>query len=204
MLDNQQIQSHWPTIKNQVLSRWTKLSESEVERTHGTPAALEKLVHNRYGHNEEFKKTYEKLCQSCFHSSKSVEPSFATSNLDDVFLGDSPERRLNANYAKVEHSANINRETDDELSAYSPTSSHTSLDDEQVDESYNDYDNAYDDNENYTHFTSPDEFNLSHGPNLPGADIPLGRQQSSATKISTAKAAPISSEVSSNDAKKKS
>lgn len=203
MLDNQHIQSHWPTIKNQVLSRWAKLTESEVEKTHGIPNDLKKLVQTKYGHHEEFTKTYEKICQSSFHSSKNIERDSVNNNRDDIFLGDSPEKRLNPSYSKVDHVANINRETDDELSAYSPTSSHPSLDDEKVDDFYNEIDNSYED-EHYTHFTSPDEFYPSHGPGLNGSDIPLGRNKSSATKVSTAQAAPSSSEVSSNDAKKKS
>lgn len=225
MLSNEQIQNNWPTIKTQVLNRWNKLSEAEVERTHGAPKSLGQLVHKKYGNNEEFDKTYEKICEFSSHSSKNITQvtsktlathkgtgvqkqadgvsdiptdSTSTSTLDDVFHGDSPERRLNANYAKVDHNPNINREADDELSAYSATNSRSSQDDEQVDEYYN----QLDDNESYANFTSPDEFYPSQDPSV-SSDIPLGRDRSSATKQSTAKAAPKSSVVSSNDAKKK-
>ena len=235
MLNNQQIQNNWPTIKTQVLSRWNKLSEADVEKTHGSPKSLGQLVHKKYGNNEEFDKTYERICMSSVHSSKSVSPKteitpltsktlethpgtgisqadsmgqtpiyqeHPSTDLDEVFHGDSPERRLNANYAKIDHHPNINREADDELSAYS-TSDHSgysrsSVDDENVDEYYN----QLDQNESYADFTSPDEFYPSQDPSV-SSDIPLGRDRSSATKLSTAKAAPKSSEVSSNDAKKK-
>lgn len=199
MLSNQEIQNHWPVIKNEVLNRWSKLNESEVEKTNGRPNDLEKLVHAKYGNSEDFDLAYERICQSCSSSTQS-EPSFVTSGLDDVFHGDSPERRLNANYSKVEHRPNINREADDELSAYSPTYSHSSFDEEDEDEYYNEIEI----DEDYMHFTSPDEFPPFHNPVQPSVDIPLGREISSATKISTAKAASKSSEVSSDDAKKKS
>lgn len=199
MLSNQEIQSHWPIIKNEVLNRWSKLTEAEVEKTHGKPDVLEKLVHAKYGEKEDFDLAYERICHSCSFSTK-TEQSFATSGLDDVFHGDSPERRLNANYAKVEHNPNINREADDELSAYSPTYSHTLFEEEDEDENYNEIET----NEDYMHFTSPDEFPPFHNPAQQSADIPLGREISSATKISTAKAASKSSEVSSDDAEKKS
>ncbi len=229
MLSNQQIQNNWPTIKTQVLSRWSKLSEVEVEKTHGAPKSLGQLVHKKYGNNEEFDKTYERICHSSVPSSKQVssneatpltsktlethpgtgipqadgvsatpvEKEYSSTDLDEVFHGDSPERRLNANYAKVDHHPNIDREADDGLSADS-TYSRSSVDDESVDEYYNQLDN----NESYANFTSPDEFYPSHDPSA-SSDIPLGRDRSSATNQSTAKAAPKSSEVSSNDAKKK-
>lgn len=199
MLGNQQIQSNWPSIKVQVLNQWNKLSEAEVEKTHGAPKALGNLVHRKYGKREDFDKTYEKICNLCTHSSRNVnqESTASAPDYSGPTHGDSPERRLNANYAKVDHNPNINREADDELSAYT-AASRTSLDDVSVDEHYNELDN----DESYDNFSSPDEFYTFQDPSA-GLDIPLGRTRSSATRISTAQAASNSSAVSSSDAKKK-
>lgn len=54
-----------------------------------------------------------------------------------------------------------------------------------------------------TKFTAPDEFYPTQDPSPSREDITLGRGNSSATTKSTAQAESISSEVSSNDAKKK-
>jgi hypothetical protein len=70
VLNNQQIEKNWPQIKSQVLSKWNKLSESEVERTHGSVGPLEKLVHTKYGIDEDFDSAYERICESCVSTSK--------------------------------------------------------------------------------------------------------------------------------------
>lgn len=220
----EQIQNNWPTIKAHVLNRWSKLSEAEVEKTHGAPKALGQLVERKYGHHAEFEKTYKKMCEQCFHSSKDITPhtskpletqhglgvnkqadgvsdvpsekNFSTESLDETFQGDFPEKRANAAYTKFDHNPNINREADDDLSAYS-SPARTSLDDGKVDDYYNQLDDELDAN-----FTSPDEFYPSQDPSA-SSDIPLGRVRSSATNLSSAKAAQQSSEVSFNDAKSK-
>lgn len=230
MLSNQQIQNNWPTIKSQVLSKWSKLSEAEVERTHGEAQSLGKLVHSKYGNNEDFDKTYDRICNT-IHSSRNTStsgekkfsskqadgvPDFEnrsrtapsaeagmsehdteTSQYDDTFHSGSPERRSNANFAKVEHTNEFNREADDELSHYTGESRTSQLDGDETAEF-----NKLDNKESNTHFSAPDEFYPSQDPSPSREDITLGRNTSSATKISTAQAASKSSEAS-NDAKKK-
>lgn len=216
MLNNQQIQNNWPTIKSHVLSKWNKLSESEVERTHGDTNTLGKLVRTKYGNNEEFDRAYDQICKVSVHSSRNTsvvaEKKFSSRQADGVpdfenrsktapsaeagmyenyneFHTGSPEQRSSASYNKFEHTDEyMNREADDELSHYMPT---TNADLNQLNNT-----------EPYTHFSAPDEFYPSQDPSSSSEDIPLGRINSSATKISTAKAAPISS-AASNDAKKK-
>lgn len=235
MLSNQKIQNNWPTIKSQVLSKWNKLSEAEVERTHGETSLLGKLVHTKYGNNEEFDRAYDKICKtsipSSIPSSKNTStagekkfsstqadgvPDFEnrsrtapsaeagmtdhdteSSQYDDTFHAGSPERRANANYAKVENTNEFNREADDELSHYTAGSRTSEIDGDESAEF-----NKLDNNESNTHFSAPDEFYPSQDPSPSREDITLGRNTSSATKLSTAQAAPISSEAS-NDAKKK-
>ena len=133
MLSNQQIQNNWPTIKSHLLSHWNKLSENEVEKTHGDTSLLSKLVHNKYGNKENFGKTFEKICKTCIPSSRNMDASDfnktepesasvgykADSSYLDEFHSGSPEREMNAHFASIEHSdRGVEREADDELSAY--------------------------------------------------------------------------------------
>ncbi len=240
MINNENIQNNWPKIKTQVLNKWSKLSESEVEKTSGNANSLQKLIQSKYGAIKDFDKAYEKICESMTPSSKNIsktsqkfvsqadglndirpvadakndienrdprQPSAEAGmpginselEFNDSMNSGSPERRLNSNYAKVEHVANMNREADDELSAFSATDSRVQIGDfENENNSKNEDSNNAD-----TLFTTPDEFYPTQDPTPSREDITLGRNTSSATKISTAKAEPISSEVSSNDAKRK-
>lgn len=234
MLSNQQIQNNWPQIKSQVLSKWNKLSEAEVEKTHGNINTLGNLVHTKYGNNEEFDRAFDQICKTSIPSSRNPNTSTSgekkysskqadgvpdfenrsrtapsaeagmpeydteSSSTDDTFHAGSPERRANANYAKVENEEQfLDRETDDELSYYTAASRTSQLDGDESAEF-----NKLDNNESNTHFSAPDEFYPSQDPSPSREDITLGRKTSSATKLSTAKAASISSEAS-NDAKKR-
>lgn len=72
MLDNQQIQNNWPKIKSMILSRWNKLSEADVEKSHGDVIYLGDLIEKSYGAKEDFATDYETLCNtylSCTPSS---------------------------------------------------------------------------------------------------------------------------------------
>lgn len=206
MLSSQQIQSNWPTIKSHVLTHWNKLSEAEVERTHGDTASLGKLVNNKYGNKENFDKAFEKICKNCIPSSRNTvdydkaqpktETEFAgyraESNEMDEFHSGSPERRLNANFANVEYDEKgVEREADDELSAYNY-------------ERHSHAFNEYEDNRQFdTHYNlKTDEFSQYQDPSSSSEDITLGRGNSSATNKSTANAASKSSDVSLADTKK--
>lgn len=217
MLSSDQIQNNWPRIKTQVLAKWNKLSEADIEKTHGNANSLNKLVSSKYGKIADFDKTYEKMCESCIPSSRMAKndiedrsatapaaeagmPASSTESMDNTFHSGSPERRLNNNFAEVENTNNLSHETDDELSAYIPgQSSRTSLDGSDSEE----FINLNKSNEQDMQFTAPDEFTPSQDPSPSREDITLGRNTSSATKISTAKAASNSSDVSSNDDAKK-
>jgi len=63
MLSNQQIQSNWTKIKSQVLSHWNKLTEPEVEMTHGFRESLSELIFKKYGMNSNFFQEYETICE---------------------------------------------------------------------------------------------------------------------------------------------
>lgn len=230
MLNNQNIQNNWPQIKLQVLAKWNKLSEAEVEKTHGNVTSLLKVVQNKYGSIPNFNKTYEKICESVTPSSKNINkvkkpfqaqadgfndienrdprtpsaeagmPGPATSepSFNEKMQMDAPEERSNSSYTKFEGLANINREADDELSAYTD---HSHLDGDEFE--HDKYQEQIDSEKADKKFSTPDDFSHYQDPSHNSEDIPLGRYISSATKIPTAKAASNSSEVSSNDAKKK-
>ena len=72
MINNRNIQNNWPQIKTQVLSKWNKLSEAEVEKTHGDASSLGKLIQSKYGSNKDFDKTYDRICESMTPSSKNI------------------------------------------------------------------------------------------------------------------------------------
>lgn len=90
MLDNQQIQNNWPKIKSLVLSHWNKLSEYDVEQTHGSGNSLGKLIEEAYGDKEDFDSEYEKLCKSTASTTpssyKQTDPrkSSSTRTMDSV------------------------------------------------------------------------------------------------------------------------
>lgn len=83
MLDNQQIKNNWPKIKSQVLTQWNKLSEAEVEATHGSTNSLGKLIEEAYGDKEDFDTQYERLCNSIVKTTpssyKSTDPRTSSS-----------------------------------------------------------------------------------------------------------------------------
>jgi hypothetical protein len=201
MLSNQKIESNWPSIKSQVLHRWNKLSESEVEKTHGDARSLGKLVTNKYGRSANFEKNYEKICNLCIPSSRNTLEENENSGLDldsevTQFDKTQPENPARATGYRSEAEASnlgkfnpgVNREAQDELSAYD-LNRHSF--------------NEYEDNIQFdTHYSStPDEISQNQDPSASREDITLGRPKSSATNNSTAFAAPKSSVVSLSDTK---
>ena len=208
MLSNQDIQNNWPTIKSQVLAKWNKLSDSEVEKTHGDIKSLGRLVNTKYGNSEEeFDNTYNQICKNIMSTSSSrvdnvpdfenrsktapsAEAGMSAPNsvgTDDTFKSGSPERRSNENFAKVEKQyPNKNEDEIVENPTYSRASNNNNLKN----------------NESNTHFSAQDDSKNSQDLSTSGEDITLGRTSSSATKHSTAQAASNSS-AASNDVKKR-
>ncbi len=82
MLDNRQIEANWPQIRTSVLTHWKKLSEREVEKTHGNANSLGKLVKSKYGPDTNFEQEYEQICSRiAFKARKTREEDF--NELDD-------------------------------------------------------------------------------------------------------------------------
>jgi hypothetical protein len=189
MLNEQQIQKNWPQVKTQVLSKWNKLSEADIESTKGNADSLNKLVNSKYGNVPDFDKAYEAMYSSL---NKSAVPS--KNDIENrSAIAPSAEAGLHTNSTE-----DFSHEAGDELSAYSPDAPRSTSVEEEDAEFI-----KLDNNESNTQFTAPDEFYPSQDPSPSREDITLGRNTSSATTQSTAQAASISSEVASNDAKKK-
>ena len=112
---------------------------------------------------------------------------------DDTNLSGSPERKNNENFAKVENefAKNNTKASKDE----------ENLEADAIGSRVNKVNNQ-NKKELNIHFSAQDEFKNSQDPSTSGEDIILGRINSSATKLSTAKAASNSSETS-NDVKKR-
>lgn len=49
-----ELQENWQYLKAEVLKRWGRLAETDVENAHGNLQALNKLVSNRYGSESHF------------------------------------------------------------------------------------------------------------------------------------------------------
>ena len=162
MLSNQDIQNNWNTIKSSVLTKWSKLSETEVEKTHGEIQSLGELVQSKYGNIENFDMAYEKICKSSMNlSSPDFENRSKTAPAAEAGMSDPNSSSTDETLQAGSQEININNK------------------------------------DSNTHFSAPDEFTPSQDPSPSREDITLGRNASSATKISTAKAAPSSSEATS-------
>lgn len=110
MLSNQQIQINWPKIKSLILSKWNKLSDSEVENTHGRANSLHRLVEEAYGNDMNFDHEYEKICGQFSrihlgkkHSEMDVAEKSMDKDRDDEYLTEPngitiPIHEINSSY----------------------------------------------------------------------------------------------------------
>lgn len=94
-----ELRDNWQFLKSEVLKRWNRLAEADVENAHGNLQALNKLVQYEYGasasgkFDEEIQTIYDEL-----KSKKVVKqaPIIHAGNRDH-----SPERKLNENYSHI-------------------------------------------------------------------------------------------------------
>lgn len=68
MFNAYDIKKHWGSLKDQVMTKWSKLNADEVDQSKGDPKKLMTLVQNKYGMNEPFEKEFEKMCDACLAS----------------------------------------------------------------------------------------------------------------------------------------
>jgi hypothetical protein len=210
MLSNQQIQNNWPKIKSQVLSQWNKLSESDVELTHGSSNSLEKLVQKKYGANVNFDQEYEKICNkygSIKLGSKHNEMDMAEKSMDK----DRDDQYLTGQFGitrPIRENSSLNK------SAGMKDIEHQSLGEEGFNESeYDGFHNVDRHSADYSGLNykieskhnninkpAPDEIQTNQVPSPKDEDITLGRSNSSAN--TTSHSALQSSVAMSRDTKK--
>ena len=209
MLSNQQIQNNWPKIKSQVLSQWNKLSESEVEQTHGSLNSLEKLVHEKYGANVNFDQEYEKICNRFKpfhlgqkHSEMEMSAKSMDKDRDDEYLagqfGVTKPIELNSGRESVEVKSLKRKIQSEENFDESEYDGFNNMDRHSADYSGLNY--KIETKQNNINKPASDEIQTNQVPSPKDKDITLGRSNSSAN--TTSHSALVSSEAMSRDTKK--
>lgn len=104
-----ELQENWQYLKGEILKRWGRLAETDVENAHGNLQALNKLVRQQYGDKEgfmdEIQQIYDELKSN--DSLKTSRPTNAGTR------DNSGERRLNENFSRVISPAEVDaNETD--------------------------------------------------------------------------------------------
>ncbi len=96
--DNDKIlQTNWQFLKHEVLSRWKRLAEADVENAHGNIQALSKLVEKEYGSEGQFQLQIQDIYKKCKETRfvKNTQP------VDAGRRDNSPERKLNENFSRT-------------------------------------------------------------------------------------------------------
>ncbi|MDD4972999.1 MAG: hypothetical protein PHY93_01540 [Bacteriovorax sp.] len=211
MLNNEQIQNNWPKIKSQVLSQWNKLSESEVEQTHGSSNSLGKLVQEKYGANVNFDQEYEKICnkfKSLHLGPKHSEMDMAEKSMDK----DRDDQYLSAQFGVTRPI--IEKSSSETVGIKDLRRKILDLDEEDFNESeYDGFNNTdrhsadysglnykIETKQNNINKPASDEIQTNQVPSPKDEDITLGRSNSSAN--TTSHSALASSEAMSRDTKK--
>lgn len=97
MFDENELRHNWQFLKTEVLKKWNRLAEADVENAHGNLQALNKLIDKEYGENSNFKEEIESIYRNLqtIHYEKKTRPTNAGQR------DNSPERRLNENYSRI-------------------------------------------------------------------------------------------------------
>ncbi len=88
MFNNDEIKKHWIELKAQLLLRWDKLNEFDVDDSQGDPQKLRTLVQNQYGLAEPFETEFKKICATTFLQNKPTKKTdekqpYKSSNMTD-------------------------------------------------------------------------------------------------------------------------
>jgi hypothetical protein len=195
MLNQLLIQNNWPKIKNQILSKWNKLTELDVEETHGRSKYLEKLILEKYGKNMNFNQEYEKICDTYaphLSKNKRSEMDMVTKSMDkdrdnQYLAGPNGVTRPIHNKIKLETEIE-----DENLDGYNNVDRHSA--------DYSGLNDQLETKENTLYNTASDEFPQYQDPDPYDQDITSRRSNSSAN--TTSHSAHSSSEAMSKDTKK--
>ncbi len=91
------LQTNWQFLKQEVLSRWKRLTEADVENAQRNLQALNKLVEKEYGSSVDFQAQIQDIYEKCQekHFVKNTKP------VDAGRRDNSPERKLNENFSRT-------------------------------------------------------------------------------------------------------
>ena len=92
------LKENWQFLKSEVLKRWNRLAEADVENAHGNLQALNKIVQKEYGVGEQ---NFDENIQRIYDDLKSKK---AVKKAPTILAGSrdhSPERKLNENYSHI-------------------------------------------------------------------------------------------------------
>lgn len=86
-----ELQENWQYLKGEILKRWGRLAETDVENAHGNLQALNKLVNREYGDKEgfmdEIQQIYDELkSNDSIKTSRPTNDGFLNSNHFNVTL----------------------------------------------------------------------------------------------------------------------
>ena len=65
MLNQSEIYTNWPMVREKILDHWTKLSPNDLDQTDGRLTDIIKLVQKNYGSSEDFEEDFEDICWYC-------------------------------------------------------------------------------------------------------------------------------------------
>jgi hypothetical protein len=92
-----ELQENWQYLKGEILKRWGRLAETDVENAHGNLQALNKLVSSEYGSKNSFMDEIQQI----YDELKSNESLKTTRPTNAGQRDNSGERRLNENFSRI-------------------------------------------------------------------------------------------------------
>lgn len=98
MLIEKDLKENWQFLKAEVLKRWSRLAEADVENAHGNLQALKTLVLREYGNAGSFMDEIQKIYDQLKTSSSIVKN---TKPINAGQRDNAPERKLNENFSRI-------------------------------------------------------------------------------------------------------
>lgn len=95
MLDEGKFKTDWTELKQEIVNHWPRLPQTEVEKTEGNLELLNKLFVETYGSDKKIENDLEELYKQFVARKKNTQPVYPGSR------DNSPERKLNANYSRI-------------------------------------------------------------------------------------------------------
>lgn len=75
MLNQSEVYTYWPVVREKILKHWTKITPVELDNTNGKLTDIIKLVQKNYGSIEDFEEDFEDICWYCERKMKSPNRS---------------------------------------------------------------------------------------------------------------------------------